>query len=118
MDDTVRKLQRELHAGTTSLVVLALVSRAEEPIYGYSLAKQLEESLDADGGFKPGTVYPVLRSLESLGLLASQVEPSASGPPRRYYSITARGKEALMHWKATWIRTRTMVDVLIEGHHR
>ena len=49
-----------------------------------------------------GALYPALRSLEKGGLLASEVEPSVSGPPRRYYRITAPGertlKTMLQHW--------------------
>lgn len=47
---------------------------------------------------KQGTLYPVLRSLEENGLLDSMVEPSVSGPPRRYYKATREGVAALEEW--------------------
>ena len=57
----------------------------------------------------------VLRNLEGAGLLASEVEPSISGPPRRYYRITKPGREALREWVAAWTATRDSVDNVLQG---
>jgi len=109
------KFHKELSAGIVSLVLLALLERADEPLYGYQIAKSLE-SASGDGlPLKQGTLYPVLRSLEAGALLASRVEPSVSGPPRRYYSITTLGREALPLWRLAWVRTRELVDAALEG---
>jgi PadR family transcriptional regulator PadR len=64
---------------------------------------------------KQGTLYPVLRTLEAGGWLSSEVEPSVSGPPRRYYRITPAGLELLERWQAIWSRTRELVDRVLEG---
>jgi PadR family transcriptional regulator PadR len=64
---------------------------------------------------KQGALYPVLRSLESSGLLESEVEPSVSGPPRRYYRITAYGRENLEKWREIWEKTRALVDSVLQG---
>jgi PadR family transcriptional regulator PadR len=64
---------------------------------------------------KQGALYPVLRSLESSGLLESEVEPSVSGPPRRYYQITELGRKTLMEWKDIWTRMRDFVEASLEG---
>jgi PadR family transcriptional regulator, regulatory protein PadR len=115
LEGSVRKLQKELSSGTVSLALLALLARAEAPLYGYQIAKEL----DSFGGglpVKQGTLYPILRSLEAAGLLSSEVEPSVSGPPRRYYSVTEEGRQALELWRAAWIRTREFVDAVLEGN--
>jgi PadR family transcriptional regulator, regulatory protein PadR len=112
---SVRKFQKELSAGIVSLALLALLARAEEPIYGYQIAKELE-SYGEGLPVKQGTLYPVLRSLEAGQLLESRVEPSVSGPPRRYYSITDEGRKAIDLWIDTWNRTREFVDAVLEGH--
>jgi PadR family transcriptional regulator PadR len=52
----------------------------------------------------------VLRTLSSLGLLASRVVPSVAGPPRRYYSITPAGRGTLAQWRGIWRDTRDFVD--------
>jgi PadR family transcriptional regulator PadR len=63
---------------------------------------------------KQGTLYPVLRSLCAAGLLESHVEPSVSGPPRRYYRITEPGRRLLAQWRAAWTQTREFVDSILE----
>jgi PadR family transcriptional regulator PadR len=111
----VRKFQKELSSGIVSLALLALLARAEKPLYGYQIAKEL----DSFGGglpVKQGTLYPVLRSLEAGAMLSSMVEPSVTGPPRRYYSVTGEGRQALRLWREAWTRTRDFVDEVLEGH--
>ena len=64
LDASVRKFQKELSSGIVSLTLLALVARAEAPLYGYQIAKELDSF--AEGlPVKQGTLYPVLRSLEA-----------------------------------------------------
>lgn len=111
----VRKFRKELSAGTVSLVLLAILEGSPEPLYGYQIAKRLEETADGGLPVKQGTLYPVLRSMEERGLLASKVEPSIAGPPRKYYSITDAGRGALVEWRRIWSRTRDFVDAALEG---
>ena len=110
-----KKFQKELNAGTSSLVLLTVLSRSKEPMYGYQIAKLLDESGPDIPMMKQGTLYPVLRSLEENGLLSSTVEPSVSGPPRRYYTITPEGREALDDWIEIWKQTRKFVDAILKG---
>jgi PadR family transcriptional regulator, regulatory protein PadR len=111
----VRKFQKELNGGTVALVLLAILGSSGEALYGYQIAKRLEGAADGGLPVKQGTLYPVLRSLEEQGLLESRVEPSVAGPPRKYYSITAEGRQALQDWKTVWARTRDFVDATLEG---
>ena len=112
MEETVytRKFRKELMAGLSSLVLLAVLARAEREMYGYEIAKAVKA--EGEGGliFKQGAIYPVLRSLNTLGLLDSRVEASAFGPPRRYYAITDEGKKALADWQGAWRDMREFVD--------
>ncbi len=110
-----RKFQKELNAGTSSLVLLSVLSRSKEPMYGYQIAKLLEESGPEILMMKQGALYPVLRSLEENGLLESLVEPSVSGPPRRYYKITEDGRAALKDWLDIWKQTKKFVDATLKG---
>jgi PadR family transcriptional regulator PadR len=109
-DLQTRKFQRELSAGLTALVLLAVLAEAGEDLYGYEIARRLAGEHDNAGPFKLGALYPVLRNLSAAGLLSSRVVPSYAGPPRRYYRITPLGREALAAWRATWISTRDFVD--------
>lgn len=114
-EGVVRKFQKELNSGTIALVLLAILKRSESSLYGYQIAKQLEEAGTGGISVKQGTLYPVLRSLEAQGLLSSQVEPSVTGPPRKYYAITAEGSDVLAAWTETWERTRDFVETTLKG---
>lgn len=114
-DPHLKKFQKELSAGTVSLVLLAVLAQSGEPLYGYQIAKRLEQTGDPLLGGKQSALYPVLRNLSAAGLAESHVEPSISGPPRRYYRITALGSQVLADWTATWRTTRDSVDSVLEG---
>jgi PadR family transcriptional regulator, regulatory protein PadR len=115
LESQLRKFQKELSAGTVSLALLAVLGAAREPMYGYQIAKQLERIGGGVLSGKQSALYPVLRNLEGAGLLDSHVEPSVSGPPRRYYRITDSGQTALHDWAAAWRATRDSVDSVLEG---
>jgi PadR family transcriptional regulator PadR len=112
MPDTtnIHRFQKNLNGGIASLVLLAILDKAGDDLYGYEIAKHLA---GANGGvsiFKDGTIYPVLRTLAGSALLTSRIVPSYSGPPRRYYRITAEGRAALAQWRAVWAETRALVE--------
>ena len=111
----LKKFQKELSSGTVSLVLLAVLSQSRQPMYGYQIAKRLEEFGEGVLAGKQSALYPVLRNLEASGLLGSEVEPSISGPPRRYYRITRTGREVLRDWTAAWNATRDSVDHVLQG---
>ena len=114
-DIHLKKFQKELSAGTVSLALLAVLSKAEEPMYGYLIAKQLERVGEGVLSGKQSALYPVLRNLEGAVLLDSFVEPSMSGPPRRYYRITEAGRHTLREWVSAWRATRDSVDSVLLG---
>lgn len=111
----LRKFQKELSTGTVSLALLGVLAATPEPMYGYQIAKRLERTGDPLLGGKQSALYPVLRNLSAAGLAASHVEPSVSGPPRRYYRITAFGRQVLDAWRQAWRNTRRSVDSVLEG---
>lgn len=111
----LRKFHKELSAGIVSLVLLGVLAKAKKPMYGYQIAKQLDETGEGVLSGKQSALYPVLRNLDAAGLLASEVEPSVAGPPRRYYRITPLGRRALGDWRYAWTTTRDFVDAVLEG---
>jgi PadR family transcriptional regulator PadR len=114
-DALTKKFQKEMNAGIASLVLLSVMGQAEEPMYGYQVAKLLEDNSQETPMMKQGALYPVLRSMEGNGLLESNVEPSVSGPPRRYYHITEAGRKTLQIWEQHWGQTRTFVENILKG---
>ena len=101
----------QMRKGVVELCVLRVVEMENEA-YGYQILRRLEEL----GSFQltESTVYPLLTRLAKNRTLLVRVEPSASGPPRRYYRISKQGKERLIKLLAQWEETRTSVQNLWE----
>jgi PadR family transcriptional regulator PadR len=118
VSEETRKFQKELNGGTASLILLSVLDKASQPMYGYQIAKLIDTIAGEIPIMKQGALYPVLRSLESGGLLESEVEPSVSGPPRRYYRITEAGRKTLKTWWGIWAQTKIFVDTVLEGGER
>jgi PadR family transcriptional regulator PadR len=78
--------------------------------YGYSLTQMLRETLE----ISDSTLYPVLRRLQNEALLSTYDEPY-QGRNRRYYSITAEGRERVVAYRDAWEDFRGRVDELILG---
>lgn len=107
-DEIVSGLVQELRRGTLILLVL---SQLKTPKYGYNLVKDLQEcgiTIEAN------TLYPLMRRLESQGLLASEWETSES-KPRKYYKITSDGEIVLQKTIEQWKAFSANVNTLIEG---
>ena len=111
-----QKFQRELNAGLVGLVLLAVLEQADEDLYGYQIAKRLQDRAGGHAPVKQGALYPVLRQLSANGLLASRIVPSYAGPPRRYYRITGAGRGTLAEWRSIWRNTRDFVDGFTESN--
>jgi PadR family transcriptional regulator, regulatory protein PadR len=93
------------------VIVLAVLSQLGEEQYGYSLLKLLsDQGLELD----QGTLYPLLRRLESQGLLES-VWKLEEARPRRYYVISEAGKEILPQLKNEWAGIVAMMDQMLAG---
>ena len=88
----------QLRKGVLEYGVLLALRRGER--YGYGLAQALRRSEDL--AVSESTVYPILARLRQEGFLKSRDVPSDAGPPRRYFSLTPRGKVRLAEMNAYW----------------
>ncbi len=106
-DELVQNMILELRRGLISIAVLSQLDREE---YGYSLLKALSDrGLEVD----QSTLYPLLRRLESQGLLQSDWRIMDESRPRRYYVISAQGRQVLAQLKKEWsAMTETMQKML------
>ena len=107
-DEIVSGLVQELRRGTLILLVL---SQLKSPKYGYNLVKDLQE---CGIPIEANTLYPLMRRLESQGLLASEWETSEA-KPRKYYKITSDGEIVLQKTIEQWKALSANVNTLIEG---
>lgn len=94
--DAFGKLELELRRG---VVVLATLSQLRTPRYGYELRQALA---DQGMAIEEGTLYPLLRRLESQGLLESRWEVVDDQRPRRYYLLSAVGAAMLGQLVDEW----------------
>ncbi len=99
----------QIRKGLVELCVLAILSNDEA--YGYSILKQLEEYPGL--AFKESTLYLVLGRLKKEGLVSVRTGPSESGPPRRYFKITASGKRRLQDMQHYWDDTNKAINKLL-----
>jgi len=99
----------QLRRGVLEYCVLAVLRNGER--YGYELVAELGA---ADGLLtSEGTIYPLLGRLRKDGAVATTWRESTSGPPRRYYSLTARGYDTLERFGGEWTRFRDAVDAIL-----
>ena len=105
--DAFGKLELELRRG---VVVLATLSQLRAPRYGYELRQAL---MDKGMPIEEGTLYPLLRRLETQGLLKSEWKIE-NGPPRRYYSLNADGRKLLKKLTESWQGMNDAMERLLE----
>jgi PadR family transcriptional regulator PadR len=100
-----------MRKGTLQFCVLALLAGEER--YGFDLVRALGE---IDGMVtSEGTIYPLLSRLRRDGLVETTWRESTSGPPRRYYRLTADGRAALQGFEVEWRTFRDAVDHFMGG---
>lgn len=79
----------QVRKGLLELCILNLLLKGEQ--YGYDIIRNV---LAIPGfGITEGTLYPLLSRLKVQGLVQTRLVESSSGPARKYYSLTAKGKK-------------------------
>lgn len=107
-EDVVAGLIQELRRGT---LVMTVLCRLKQPTYGYNLVKTLQ-----DNGItiEANTLYPLMRRLESQGLLQSEWE-TGEAKPRKYYKITKDGLLVLKNITQHWNEFSKNLNTLLES---
>lgn len=98
-------IEIQLKKGVLTLCVLALLNRRDS--YAYEIASTLSDAIDMG----EGTIYPLMRRMQSDGQVETYLVESTSGPSRKYYRLTDAGRRALEAQTAEW---RAFV-VAVEG---
>ncbi len=103
----IENLVAELRRGTQVFAVLTQLHRGQ---YGYSLLQSLSDRGVAIGA---GTLYPLLRRLESQGLLASEWDTTESRP-RKYYQLSKDGEDVLRLLQNEWQKIVNEMNQLVK----
>lgn len=86
-----------IRKGLLELLVLEII--ATEKVYVADMLKQLSTTQFAT---QEGTLYPLLSKMRRDGLLDYEWKESEAGPPRKYYQLTAKGREQLRETLDYW----------------
>ena len=103
----IENTNAQLRKGVLELCILSIL--AKERKYASEIISHLK---DAKLIIVEGTLYPLLTRLRSAGFLAYEWEESKNGPPRKYYSITAQGKDFLSELSGSWNELKDAVEQL------
>lgn len=107
MSEKLEAMRLELRRG---ILILAVLNALKQEQYGYSLRKALQ-AVDID--IEEGTLYPLVRRLESYGLLDSRWS-SDEGRKRRYYKTSSLGEETLQVLEVDWKKLNKSISKISE----
>ena len=94
------RMPRNWMRGAGPLAVLKLLEERE--MYGYELAEALDRQSGGVLALGHSTLYPLLYSLESKGLISQRATRVSKGRSRKYYGVTEAGLEWLRENEAQW----------------
>jgi PadR family transcriptional regulator PadR len=102
-------MNSQFKKGVLEMCVLAMVSQRD--YYGYELLDTISKKIE----ISEGAIYPILRRLTQERYFETYLQESSGGPPRKYYRITKRGREAVASLLKEWKSFRSHVDQLIQS---
>jgi len=101
----------QLLHGVLDMCLMSIIN--EEPSYGYEMVSKLKErglNLASEG-----SIYPLLSRLQKQGVIESYLVQSSEGPARKYYRMSARGRDVLEQWRRDWDAFRDSVNEVLDG---
>ncbi len=102
----------QLLSGSLELILLSIISTG--PRYGLEIIDEANERTNGYFAFKEGSLYPALHRMERSGLIKAEFAPSdRGGPRRRYYELTAEGRQRLVEKRGEWVDFTRAVERLI-----
>lgn len=95
-----KRIRSKIARGSAELAILSLLAR--EPLYGFEIAKRIEEESGGALRFTLASLYPMLYELEKHGWVKGRWEANRAGRDRRYYCLTPAGKKKLAPLRREW----------------
>lgn len=105
-------ISKNLAAASTKPMILAILRGGEN--YGYQIIQRVKEISGGDVEWADGMLYPVLHKLEKDGFVSTRWIISDEGRRRKYYKITAAGKEELDTEIKQWMSVHKVFEKLWE----
>lgn len=105
------KLTSDLLRGHTDTIILKLLMDGDK--YGYEITKLIQEHSRGLYELKEATMYSSLKRLENDGHITSYWGDETQGGRRKYYHITASGRELYAHNKRNWQHAKQILEILL-----
>ena len=103
--------ESQMRKGLLELCILGIIKKQKEA-YPSDILEKLK---GAKLVVLEGTLYPLLTRLKNAGFLSYRWEESTSGPPRKYYALTAEGISFYAALRTTWDELSKAVNDLTES---
>ncbi len=109
-ENNAENSKAQMRKGLLEFCILLLISK--KALYASEILMHLKE---ADMIVVEGTLYPLLSRLRTDELVSYEWQESKSGPPRKYYSLTKKGKDALKDLVSTWQSLNNSITSLLSN---
>jgi PadR family transcriptional regulator, regulatory protein PadR len=106
--------QSQMRKGVLEYCILLVIARGGQ-VYASDILGALKSS---NMIVVEGTIYPLLSRLNRAEYLKYTWVESSAGPPRKYYSLTERGRTALKQMTEQWVAFTTSINELREAHEK
>jgi PadR family transcriptional regulator PadR len=106
---------REFLTGTVGVLLLTLLS--ERPMYAYEMVQEADRRSSKALQLKEGTVYPALHQMAREGLVHASWRDSPAGRPRKYYSLTAKGRREADSKRRQWVTISAAMRAIVGDAH-
>jgi PadR family transcriptional regulator, regulatory protein PadR len=115
-DDELRleNVQSQMRKGVLEYCLLLVIARGDQ-VYASDILAALKSS---NMIVVEGTIYPLLSRMNRAEYLKYNWVESTAGPPRKYYSLTDRGREALKQMTDQWVAFTTSINELREANEQ
>ena len=108
---TENKISADLLRGHTDTIILKLLMDGDK--YGYDISKLIQTNSCNEYELKEATMYSSLKRLEADGCITSYWGDETQGGRRKYYRITARGRQLYSENKNNWEYAKRILDQLL-----
>jgi DNA-binding PadR family transcriptional regulator len=111
----VKELSKELMASSLAPLVLLILKSGES--YGYEIIQQIRDKSNGQLQIAEGTLYPVLKKMESKKWLTGNWKKADTGRQRRYYTLTIKGNQQIEQQLGEWNFINNIINQLWLPHH-
>jgi PadR family transcriptional regulator, regulatory protein PadR len=106
---------REFLTGTVGVLLLSLLS--ERPMYAYEMLEEAARRSARTFELKEGTVYPALHQMARAGLVRATWRDSPAGRPRKYYTLTPKGRRQAESKRRQWATISAAMRAIVGDAH-